>query len=398
VLKFKNYSYLILFLGILIVVGGHGFARYAYSLLLPSMKESLKLNYTEMGLLGTANLIGYVSFTLIVGYLATKFSQQRVIWVNLWVLNMAMIATGFADSFLSAFTFRLFTGLSYSCIYITNLAYVVSWFDAGSRGRVMGLVSSGTGVGILLSAVFIPTVLGVFGGDGWRYSWYFMGLSGIFVTVFVMIFYKEPPSFKKEGAAVKNINSLLVFKIFKIWLLGFSFFFFGIGYIIYFTFLPAYFVKEIGVSSNLVSLAWSINGFVSIFAGFFWGFLSDKIGRKNGLVLNYMLIILSVVVVTFWQSSSALIVSIILFGASFLGIPTIISASSADSVEVELIPQALGMITFLFGIGQAVGPTIGGYIADKTGSFKPAMLAAAIFLIFGLLVSIVRKGDVQKTL
>jgi len=137
---------------------------------------------------------------------------------------------------------------------------------------------------------------------------------------------------------------------------------------------------------------------VSIFAGFFWGFLSDKIGRKNGLVLNYMLIILSVVVVTFWQSSSALIVSIILFGASFLGIPTIISASSADSVEVELIPQALGMITFLFGIGQAVGPTIGGYIADKTGSFKPAMLAAAIFLIFGLLVSIVRKGDVQKTL
>jgi MFS family permease len=41
----------------------------------------------------------------------------------------------------------------------------------------------------------------------------------------------------------------------------------------------------------------------------------------------------------------------------------------------------LGFITLFFGIGQALGPAVGGYLADATGSFLiPFLLSTGVSL------------------
>jgi MFS family permease len=42
----------------------------------------------------------------------------------------------------------------------------------------------------------------------------------------------------------------------------------------------------------------------------------------------------------------------------------------------------LGFITLFFGIGQALGPALGGYLADSTHSFVvPFLLASGVSLL-----------------
>jgi MFS family permease len=51
-------------------------------------------------------------------------------------------------------------------------------------------------------------------------------------------------------------------------------------------------------------------------------------------------------------------------------------------VGARLAPAGLGFITLFFGIGQALGPYVGGKLADITQSFMlPFLLASGVSLL-----------------
>jgi MFS family permease len=61
------------------------------------------------------------------------------------------------------------------------------------------------------------------------------------------------------------------------------------------------------------------------------------------------------------------------------------AAAVGDYARVSLAAAALGFITVIFGVGQAIGPPIGGGIADWTQSFSGAfLLGSAVALAGGL--------------
>jgi MFS family permease len=60
------------------------------------------------------------------------------------------------------------------------------------------------------------------------------------------------------------------------------------------------------------------------------------------------------------------------------------AALAGDVFGPRLAPAALGLMTIVFGTGQALGPYLAGIIADATQSFSPAfVIAGAVALIFG---------------
>ena len=56
-------------MGLLTTIAAHGFGRMAYTIILPAMKDGLKVDYAQLGLLGTGNFIGYLSMAIIGGFL-----------------------------------------------------------------------------------------------------------------------------------------------------------------------------------------------------------------------------------------------------------------------------------------------------------------------------------------
>lgn len=390
-----HYAWIIAFTGTIVTILAHGFGRMSYSVILPSMKDGLSLSYTQLGSIAMGNFIGYLLLSVIGGFLATRFGVRRVVFISLLVIGISLFLTGFSESFSFAFIMRLISGMGNGSSYVPIMALPAAWFVMKKRGLATGIVSGGIGVGLFLSGIILPPIISSFGRDGWRYAWFLMGII-VFIFSFVCYaFLRNNP--KEKGLSMyggeeeqKGGPKVTLFSAFRdivvepeIWKLGCVYFMYGFSYIIYLTFFVAYLTKEIGVAPVTAGKMFAVLGLFSIFCGVIWGGISDILGRRYGSLLAYITLALSYILLAFWKDTAVFYISAIIFGIAAWSIPTIMAAASGDAVGGRLAPAGLGFITLFFGIGQALGPVIGGWLKDSTGTFTNAFLLATIVSLIG---------------
>ncbi|MGA3175293.1 MAG: MFS transporter [Syntrophorhabdales bacterium] len=399
-----HYAWIIAATGCLVTILAHGFGRMSYSVILPSMKDGLMLSYTQLGSIATGNFIGYLCLAIVGGFLAARFGVRRVVFVSLIVIGVSLFLTGLADSFLFAFFTRLVSGAGNGGAYVPIMALPAAWFIIKRRGLATGIVSAGIGTGLFLSGVMLPPVISAFGREGWRYAWFMLGII-VFLLAFVCFaFLRDSP---KEmglgvyGGEVRETGGpkVTLFSAFRdivvepeIWKLGGVYFMYGFSYIVYLTFFVAYLTKEMQVPAVAAGRIFGILGIFSIFCGVIYGWVSDIVGRRYGSMLAYLTLALSYILFAFWKDYTGFYLSAVVFGIAAFSIPVIMAAAAGDAVGGKLAPAGLGFITLFFGIGQALGPMIGGYIKDATGTFTYAfLLSAAVSLAGGAGSLVLRK-------
>jgi sugar phosphate permease len=390
-----HYGWIVVFMGMLTTIAAHGFGRMAYTIILPAMKDGLAFDYTQLGLLGTGNFIGYLTMAIIGGFLAARFGTRIVITFALLLMGATLILTGLADSFGFAFAMRLLTGLGNGASYVPAMALGSAWFATRRRGFATGIVSGGIGAGTLISGLVVPPILAAYGHEGWRYAWYYLGGAVLVISAIVYLFVRSRPEEKglsqvgqeqpepgaPTGGAVSTLNWGLVYKKGAVWYLGVTYFFYGLSYIIYMIFFAAYLVNEMNMSPEWAGGLWALVGGLSVFCGIIWGGISDRLGRGKGAAFAYLVLATAYIVYALVKIPLGFYLSAILFGLTAWSIPTIMAATAGDLVGPRLAPAGLGFVTIFFGIGQALGPVIGGYLADTSGSFTiPFLVAGGISL------------------
>jgi len=403
-----HYGWVVLMLGVVVVFASLGLARFGYTLVLPPMQKALSLNDTEAGALATGNLFGYLCLALIGGGLAARFSPRRVIAVALVVVGAMMLLTSTARGFVEALTWRTLTGMGSGASNVPVMALVAAWFARSRRGLAAGIAVSGSSVGLILTGAFIPPLLGIAGGDGWRACWVAMGMAALAVGIFAWFFLRDRPGemgldpigAAPEGpAGARNpsfgaapvpaapttpappASGLLpswsrVYRSRAVWHLALVYITFGFSYIIFATFFARYLQGELGYTKERAGGLWQLVGWLSIFCGAIWGWVSDVLGRKHGLALVSFVQATAYALFALWRSDAGAIAAATLFGLTAWSIPAIMAAACGDQVGPRLAPAALGFLTLFMGIGQALGPFVAGRIADAAGSFSPALLLA----------------------
>ena len=410
--KKLHYGWIVIFMGLLTTIAAHGFGRMSYTIILPAMKDGLSFNYTQLGLLGTGNFIGYLTMAIVGGFLAARFGTRIVITAGLVLMGITMILTGLAKSFEFAFAMRLLTGLGNGAAFVPAMALGSAWFTMKKRGFATGIVSAGIGAGTLISGLAVPPILSSFGTNGWRFSWYILGGAVLLICGIVYHFVRSNPQEKglkpvgseksdaaqNESSATEKVSAphwtatvKSIIKMGSVWYLGVVYFFFGLSYIIYMVFFAAYLVKEMGLSQEWAGGLWALVGGLSIFCGVIWGKISDLLGRSRGAALAYLVLGLSYILYALIKVPFGFYLSAILFGLTAWSIPTIMAAAAGDFVGPRLAPAGLGFITLFFGIGQALGPALGGYLADVSGSFTLPFLIAGVISLIGMVLSLYLK-------
>jgi sugar phosphate permease len=390
-----HYAWIIAFTGTLVTILAHGFGRMSYSVILPFMKDGLALNYTQLGSIATGNFIGYLSLAIIGGFLAARFGIRRVVFISLLVMGLSLFLTGLTQSFLFAFLMRLITGAGNGGSYVPIMALPAAWFSVKKRGLATGIVSAGIGTGLFFSGIILPPIIAAFGKEGWRYAWFFLGIA-VFVLAFLCYaFLRDHP--KEKGVSMyggeeepKGGPRVTLFSAFRevvvrpeLWKLGCVYFTFGFSYVIYLTFFVAYLTKEMGLPPVAAGRIFAVLGVFSIFCGVIYGWISDVLGRGTGSMIAYLTLALSYLVFAFWKDYTGYWLSAMVFGIAAFSVPTIMAAASGDAVGGSLAPAGLGFITLFFGIGQALGPVIGGWIKDTTGTFTYAFIISAAVSLLG---------------
>lgn len=382
-----HYAWVIVFTGIMVLFSGLGLGRFSLGMLLPSMGETLRLDYTQMGLIGTANVAGIMIGVTFVGKAVKRFGARRTISFALVLVAVTMMSISRVSGFIETVVLYTATGIGIGASMIPTMALPSQWFAGRSKGRATGIITSGCGFAMVFTGMFLPWANSSMGPEGWRTCWQVMGVIALIVAGTSAYFLRNHPDEKglfplgtTREASSQSLNEPRSVENEKQTLLHLSsiFFLFGAAFAVCVTFLVADMVYERGIGEGIAGNFWAMVGTLSIFSGSIFGSLSDKFGRKLGMAVAFGGYFISYALMATDLPNFYLYLSIGIFGLSMWSIQTIMSATVGDYVGPENAVSVFGFITIFYTAGQMVGPVIAGYIADATDSFSMGYVLCAI--------------------
>ena len=151
---------------------------------------------------------------------------------------------------------------------------------------------------------------------------------------------------------------------------------------------------EVGTWAGMLASAYNLT---SIFAGVFWGRLSDKLGRVPCIVAVICGSAFSMVV---FGLSSSLMHAVLArcLGGLFSGMGGLVTAAMRDLTTESQRSTAVSSISFAYGVGFSIGPALGGFLQRPADHFPllcgmlfdtfpyllPCVVVACLILISGL--------------
>jgi MFS family permease len=137
-----------------------------------------------------------------------------------------------------------------------------------------------------------------------------------------------------------------------------------------------------GISPTAAASIVSVIGGASIISRILVAWASDRFGVKATLIFSLILLPIALVLLQFVTTLPLLYLFAAVFGFSYGGIMALMSLVTARLFGLRSVGVLMGMVTFLYTIGGAIGPLVTGYIYDISGSYSTAFwLTASIGLI-----------------
>ena len=384
-----KYAWVILACANLAILVSIGLTRFGYTLLLPAMKVSLGLTNAQSGTLATANIVGYGAMAVAGGALGSRYGPRRVIVWGLIVTGLGMALTGFARSFEAALAFRLLTGIGSGATAVPSMAVLPAWFSVRRRGLAAGVAVGGAGVALVIMGVVMPKLVAAGAESGWRLSWYVFGAVSVAVALLALRFLRDSPTASKaaritDASMVSRTRRrqawITVYRSWLVLLVGLIYMGYGFSFYMYMTFYVVNLI-DAGLSQATAGTLFMVMGWLSLPCPVLWGWISDRISRRPALLLVHVAIAVAVALFGLTSAAPGLVASTIVFGLSAWSVPALIAAVCGDLLPPELVPAALGYTTLLFCVGAAVGPSLGGLVADHTGGFGLAYLLTSAIAV-----------------
>ena len=255
-----------------------GVTRFAYGLLLPSMRADLGWSYTLAGAMNTVNALGYLLGALATPGLLRRFGPTRLLLAGALLASLFMGLSGFFSAAAPLMVQRLLAGVASAFVFITGglLAARLAAQAPARAGFLLGLYYGGTGFGIVLSALLVPVVLEAAQAVShpWAWAWWALSLACVVATGLLVWPALALDDRAGVGAAFAPANRLRFdWRDFSFALAGYALF--GVGYIGYMTFVIAL-LREQGAGVAEVTQFYSLLGAAVILSSRVWARLLDR--------------------------------------------------------------------------------------------------------------------------
>jgi predicted MFS family arabinose efflux permease len=360
---------------------GLGIGRFAYSLVLPDMRDSLDWSYSAAGFMNTINAAGYLLGALMASRLIKRYGLSAAVrWGTLaCVVSLALCALS-GDFVVLSFA-RLLAGVGAAAGFVAGaaLAARTAQSQPARADFLLSLFYAGPGLGILSSGLIAPYVLQAVGPGSWWIVWWAMTLLAVLMTIPLML----APIDTNDALAEARPASFAIRPV-LIYLAGY--FLFGAGYIAYMTFMIAY-VRDGGGGTAAQSAFWSLIGVSAFMTPWLWRrvLAFDRGGLSTGIILGVNAV--GAALPLFGHSALLLALSALTFGVAFFAVVASTTAFVRFNYPPSAWPKGIAAMTIAFGIGQILGPIAVGAISDAFGSLSYALNVSAAMLAAGAIAS-----------
>jgi predicted MFS family arabinose efflux permease len=359
---------------------GIGLARFAYAPLLPALIESGWFAPAEAAYIGAANLVGYLA-----GALSTGRLLQRVRATPLARGMMVLVAVTFAAcawnlGFVWFIFWRFLSGFAGGVLMVASAPAILARVAAGRRGRVVGIVFTGVGIGIVAAGTLLPFLLRL----GLVTTWLALAAAAALLTAAAWRSWPaDPPRAASAPRAARTGRfGWPVLAVGLLYALG------AFGLVPHMVFLVDFVARGLGHGIATGSLFWVIYGLGAIAGPFIVGSLGDQIGFARALPVGLALQMGAILIPLTAPSPAPLAVSALIMGAFTPGMPSLVLGRLHELTDGQSQAAAWRLATVAFALAQAGGAYAMSWLYARSDGYDPLFLAAAVALTAALTLSL----------
>jgi MFS family permease len=359
---------------------------------------SAEFNTSSSATSALFSITTFIFFTggIISGMAADRFGPKPVLIFGGLTMGLGLYLTSLVNSlWVGYITYGLGVGVGVACGYVPMLAVVSAWFER-RRAAALGVAVTGVGLGTL---VVSPLAAALINHYGWRQTYVIFGISSVVGLFLCGYLTPRPPAPAGQQSGLRLRELVKVPAFGYMYLSGF---FITLALFVPFVFLVSY-AKAHGIDEVAAASLVGIIGGASIAGRLGFGALGDKISRMRLFQSTFMIVVFSYLVWLFsFHSFTLMMVYAVLLGVGYGGFIVLSPAVAVEIFGLVGLGTILGATYTAAGIGGLLGPTLAGYLIDKTGNYNSAIIAAMIFAFFAFLLLIpvgryLKKRERRKT-
>ncbi len=346
--------------------------------------------------------VSFVVYTFaapLVGALIDKYGPRKVVLPGIIVLSIGLVLSAYVRSLLHLyFIYGVVVAFGVTFISIIVYSAILSrWFQI-RRGLASGIAVSGMGVGTF---ALVPLTQYLISAAGWRFAFIIIGIA-VFLLLFPLtaIFLRHKPAdlglhidgvtrveddIKSKGNRIEIVDPVWVNKQWSLRAAAAEWRFWATLIYSFLIIIPIYvllihgvkLLVDRGFSKMDAAFMIALAGLVSSAFKIFWGWLSDRIGREITFFLGAFALALGVFAVLLLERGAPswfVYFFVVLFGCGWGVTATTFMSVAADLFQGKSFGFIYGVNEAIVGLGSALGPWLGGFVFDWTGTYRIALL------------------------
>jgi len=337
---------------------------------------------------------------MVMGRATDRFGPRIVITLCGFFLGVGYLLMSQTTSLWQFYLFYgVIVGIGLGGIWVPPVSIVVRWFTK-RRNMMTGIAVAGTGIGGLITPLIANWLISTY---AWRVSYVILGSVVLVLIVLAAQFLKRDPAqvgqlpYGENGKGIHELqlgNNGLSFReavhTKQLWLVSGMFFLFGFCVFTIMVHIVPHAI-ELGIPSASAANILAIIGGVGIAGKTIMGMATDKIGTRTGIIIGFVLMLVSLL----WLVAARELWMLYLFAIIFaFGYATMVALMSPIIVELfglSSVGILLGIVNFAATIGCAIGPVLAGWLFDINGSYQLAFLLSAAASLIGLIITLFLK-------
>ena len=372
---------------------GHSLTHWypaTFYLLLPLIGSELGLSYSQIGLIMTCQYVASAVANIPGGVLVDTVGRKGLLMgVSLFWVGFPYLLIGFSHSYPMLLACIALVGFGNSLWHPTAIPTLARRFPE-RKGLVLSLHGMGGNVGDAVAPVVVGAALAVL---SWREVVVLNVLPGLVVALLIFVFMgsmtlrrttKEAHEGQSFAQYLKELK--LLFRNRALVLLSTGSSFRTMTQAALLTFLPVFLAHEMGYSPFWVGACLFALQAAGFAAAPLAGHLSDRLGRKCILMGSMLASALVLAGMALAGGSPLFIALVAVLGFFLYATRPVIQAWLLESTPKNMGGSSIGVLFGAQAVGGALGPLLGGMVADRFGLAATFYFLAATIVIANVFV------------
>jgi NNP family nitrate/nitrite transporter-like MFS transporter len=349
------------------------FGWFGLAPLMPTIKEDLHLDKSQIGNIVIASVSGTIIARLLIGRLCDTWGPRKTYTALLLIGAIPVMGVGLAESYTSFLLFRLAISVIGASFVITQF-HTSMMFAPNIKGTANAVAGGWGNLGGGITNMVMPLIfaaivgLGYTKGEAWRYAMIVPGVMMLVVAFLYFRFTKDTPQGNydeiEREVKVKTKTDYSVLKDWRVWSLTLAY---AVCFGMEITFdnvAALHFVQEYNLTQSSAGFWAGVFGFMNIFARALGGIFADRVGKKHGmrgkgLLLATVLLLEGFGLILFASAGS--------FGMAIFSMVTFaLFLKMANGATYAITPfintKNVGLVSGIVGAGGNVGGMMFGFL------------------------------------